>query len=231
MSKLTGKVALVTPGASVVVNYSSDETGADKVVAAITGAGGKAIAVKGNVSKESEAKGLVDAALKAYGGLDVVVNNSGVYEFGPIEAVPEEAFNRQFNINVLSLLLVTKAAVPHPKAGSSIINLSSVVSTSAPPMASIYSGTKGAVDSITGSLSRELGPRHIRVNAVNPGLIETEGTTTTGVLGSPEARAIENTPLGRIGQPDDIADAVVFLASDDSRWVSGEKIRVAGGFR
>ncbi len=248
MSKLTGKVALVTgsskgigaaiakavaaAGASVIVNYSSDKEGADKVVATITNAGGKAVAVKGNVSKETDAQGLVDSALRIFGGLDIVVNNSGVYEFGPIEAVTEDSFHRQFNTNVLGLLLVTKAAVSHLKSGASIVNVSSVVSTATPAMSSVYSGTKGAVDSITGSLSRELAQRNIRVNAVNPGLVATEGTTSSGVLGSDfENQAVASTPMGRVGQPNEIADAVVFLASGDSRWITGETIRVAGGFR
>ena len=248
MSKLTGKVALVTggskgigaaiskalakAGAAVVVNYASDKDGADKVVSAITKAGGKAVAVKGDVTKESEAKALVDVAFSNFGSLDVVVNNSGVYEFSPIENITEESFHRQFGINVLGLLLVTKAAVPHLKAGASIVNLSSVVSTATPPMSAVYSGTKGAVDSITGVLSKELGARQIRVNSVNPGVIVTEGTTSSGVIGSDlEKFVIETTPLGRVGQPDEVADAVVFLASDESRWVSGEHIRVAGGLR
>jgi len=248
MSKLTGKVALVTggskgigaaiskalakAGAVVVVNYASDKDGADKVVSAITKAGGKAVAAKGDVTKESEAKALVDVAFSNFGSLDVVVNNSGVYEFSPIENITEESFHRQFGINVLGLLLVTKAAVPHLKAGASIVNLSSVVSTATPPMSAVYSGTKGAVDSITGVLSKELGARQIRVNSVNPGVIVTEGTTSSGVIGSDlEKFVIETTPLGRVGQPDEVADAVVFLASDESRWVSGEHIRVAGGLR
>ncbi len=248
MNKPTGKVALITgsskgigaaiakaiakAGASVVVNYSSDKEGADKVVSAITASGGKAVAVEGNVTKESEAKGLVDAAIANFGGLDVVVNCSGVYEFAPIEAVTEESFHRQFNTNVLGLLLVTKHAVPHLKSGSAIINLSSVVSTLTPAMSSIYSGTKGAVDAITGVLSRELAPRNIRVNAVNPGLIATEGTQTAGILGSDmEKQLVSLTPMGRVGQPDEVADAVVFLASTDSRYITGETIRIAGGGR
>jgi 3-oxoacyl-[acyl-carrier protein] reductase len=248
MSKLTGKVALVTgsskgigaaiakavaaAGASVVVNYSSDKEGAEKVVAAITQAGGKAVALKGDVSKESDAQGLVNGAVQTFGGLDVVVNNSGVYEFTPLEAVTEVSFHRQFNTNVLGTLLVTKAALPHLKAGASIVNVSSVVSTATPPMSAVYSGTKGAVDAITGVLSKELGSRGIRVNSVNPGVIETEGTTTQEIVGSDfEKMVVATTPLGRIGQPQEVADVVVFLASDDSRWVTGEHVRIAGGLR
>jgi len=248
MSKLTGKVAVVTgaskgigaaiakslaaAGASVVVNYASSKAGADTVVAAITSAGGKAVAVGGDVSKAAEAQGIIDAAIKNYGRLDILVNNSGVYEFGAIEAITEEHFHKQFNINVLGLLLVTQAAVKHLGEGGSIINIGSVVSRITPPGSAVYTGTKGAVDAITGVLSRELGPRKIRVNALNPGMVETEGTTSAGFIGSDMEKAlIPQTPLGRIGQPNDIASVAVFLASDDSGWLTGEQLLVGGGLR
>ena len=248
MKKLTGKVAVVTgaskgigaaiakslaaAGASVVVNYASSKAGADTVVAAITSAGGKAVAVGGDVSKAAEAQGIIDAAIKNYGRLDILVNNSGVYEFGAIEAITEEHFHKQFNINVLGLLLVTQAAVKHLGEGGSIINIGSVVSRITPPGSAVYTGTKGAVDAITGVLSRELGPRKIRVNALNPGMVETEGTTSAGFIGSDMEKAlIPQTPLGRIGQPNDIASVAVFLASDDSGWLTGEQLLVGGGLR
>ena len=248
MSKLTGKVAVVTgaskgigaaiakslaaAGASVVVNYASSKSGADTVVAAITAAGGKAVAVGGDVSKAPEAQGIIEAAIKNYGRLDILVNNSGVYEFGAIEALTEEHFHKQFNVNVLGLLLVTQAAVKHLGEGGSIINIGSVVSRVTPPGSAVYTGTKGAVDAITGVLSRELGPRKIRVNALNPGMVETEGTTSAGFIGSDMEKAlIPQTPLGRIGQPGDIASVAVFLASDDSGWLTGEQLLVGGGLR
>jgi 3-oxoacyl-[acyl-carrier protein] reductase len=247
-NKLTGKVAVVTgaskgigaaiathyaaEGASVVVNYSSSKEGADKVVAAITAAGGKAIAVKGDVSKPADAQGIIDAAINTYGKLDILVNNSGVYEFAPIEAVTEEHFHKQFNINVLGLLLTTQAAVKHLGEGGSIINIGSVVSRITPPHSAVYTGTKGAVDAITGVLSRELGPKKIRVNALNPGMIETEGTHTAGIIGSDmETGVVAQTPLGRIGQPEDIATIAVFLGSDDSYWLTGEQLYAGGGVR
>jgi 3-oxoacyl-[acyl-carrier protein] reductase len=248
MSKLKGKVAVVTgaskgigaaiakslaaEGASVVVNYASSKAGADGVVDAITAAGGKAVSVGGDVSKAAEAAGIIDAAIKNYGHLDVLVNNSGVYDFAPIEAVTEEAFHKQFNINVLGLLLTTQAAVKHLGEGGSIINVGSVVSRITPPGSAVYSGTKGAVDAITGVLSRELGPKKIRVNALNPGMIETEGTHSAGFIGSDFAKGtIAQTPLGRLGQPGDIASIAVFLASDDSRWLTGEQLLAGGGLR
>lgn len=248
MSKLAGKVAVVTgaskgigaaiakslaaEGASVVVNYASSKAGADSVVAAITAAGGKAVAAGGDVSRAAEAQGIIDAAIRTYGHLDVLVNNSGVYAFAPIEAVTEEVFHKQFNINVLGLLLTTQAAVKHLGEGGSIINVGSVVSRITPPDSSVYAGTKGAVDAITGVLSRELGPRKIRVNALNPGMVETEGTHSAGFIGSEfEAGTIAQTPLGRVGQPDDIASIAVFLASDDSRWLTGEQLIAGGGLR
>ncbi len=244
--KLEGKVAVVTgaskgigaeiarqlaaAGASVVVNYASSKAGADKVVADITARGGRAVAVGGDVSKAAEAKGIIDAAIKTYSRLDVLVNNSGVYEFAPIEAVTEESFHRMFNINVLGLLLTTQAAVEHLGAGSSIINIGSGVTRITPPNSAVYTGTKGAVDAITGVLAKELGPKKIRVNSINPGLVVTEGTHTMGVLGSElETGFVAQTPLGRVGQPSDIASVAVFLASDDSGWLTGELLLATGG--
>jgi 3-oxoacyl-[acyl-carrier protein] reductase len=248
MSKLKGKVAVVTgaskgigaaiakslaaEGASVVVNYASSKSGARTVVDAITEAGGTALAVKGDVSKASDAEGIIDAAIKNYGRLDILVNNSGVYEFSPIEAVTADEFHRIFNINVLGLLLTTQAALKHIGAGGSIINIGSLVSRITPAASSIYTGTKGAVDAITGVLARELGPKKIRVNAINPGIIETEGTHTAGFVGSDfEKSIVSQTPLGRVGQPGDIASVAVFLASDDSGWLTGEQILAGGGLR
>jgi 3-oxoacyl-[acyl-carrier protein] reductase len=248
MSKLTGKVAVVTgaskgigaaiakalaaEGASVVVNYASSKAGADTVVVAITAAGGNAVAVGGDVSKAAEAQGIIDAAIKTYGRLDILVNNSGVYSFAPIEEITEELFHKQFNVNVLGLLLTTQAAVKHLGEGASIINIGSVVTRITPPGSSVYTGTKGAVDAITGVLSRELGPRKIRVNALNPGMVETEGTQGAGFIGSDfEKGTVAQTPLGRIGQPRDIASIAVFLASDDSAWLTGEHLLAGGGLR
>jgi 3-oxoacyl-[acyl-carrier protein] reductase len=248
MSKLQGKVAVVTgaskgigaaiakslaaEGASVVVNYASSKSGARTVVDSIIAAGGKAVAVGGDVSKAPEAQGIIDAAVKNYGRLDILVNNSGVYEFSPIDEVTEESFHRMFNINVLGLLLTTKAALKHIGEGGSIINVGSVVSRITPPASSVYTGTKGAVDAITGVLARELGPKKIRVNAINPGMVETEGTQTAGVLGSDfETATVAQTPLGRLGQPGDISSIAVFLASDDSGWLTGEHILAGGGLR
>ena len=248
MNKLTGKVAVVTgaskgigaaiakalaaEGAAVVVNYASSKEGADQTVDEIFKAGGQAVAVGGDVSKAAEAQGIIDAAIKHYGRLDILVNNSGVYEFGPIEVITEEHFHRMFNINVLGLLLVTQAAVKHLGEGGSIINIGSVVSRITPPGSAVYSGTKGAVDAITGVLSRELGPKKIRVNALNPGMVETEGTHSAGFIGSDfQVEAVKQTPLGRIGQPGDIASIAVFLASDDSAWLTGEQLLAGGGFR
>ena len=248
MSKLTGKVAVVTgaskgigaaiakslaaEGATVVVNYASSKAGADTVVAAITAAGGKAVAVGGDVSKAAEANGIIDAAIKNYGRLDILVNNSGVYEFTPIEAITEEQFHKAFNVNVLGLLLTTQAALKHLSEGASIINVGSVASRITPPNSAVYAGTKGAVDAITGVLARELGPKKIRVNTINPGVVETEGTHSGGVIGSDfEKAAIAQTPLGRIGQPGDIASIAVFLASEDSAWLTGEQLLATGGLR
>jgi 3-oxoacyl-[acyl-carrier protein] reductase len=248
MSKLKGKVAVVTgaskgigaaiakslaaEGASVVVNYSSSKSGARTVVDSITAAGGKAVAVGGDVSKAAEAQGIIDAAIKNYGRLDILVNNSGVYEFDPIEAITEAKFHRMFNINVLGLLLTTQAALKHISEGGSIINIGSVVSRITPPTSAIYTGTKGAVDAITGVLARELGPKKIRVNAINPGMVETEGVQAAGFLESDfEKATVAQTPLGRVGQPGDIASVAVFLASDDSGWLTGEHILAGGGLR
>ncbi|MDH6151307.1 MULTISPECIES: SDR family NAD(P)-dependent oxidoreductase [Paraburkholderia] len=248
MSKLTGKVAVVTgaskgigaaiakalatQGASVVVNYASSRAGADKVVADITAAGGKAVAVAGDVSKAADANGIIDTAIETYGRLDVLVNNSGVYEFAPLEEITEAHFHKHFDVNVLGLLLVTQAAARHLGEGGSIVNVSSVASRITPPTTAVYTATKGAVDAITGVLAKELGPRKIRVNSVNPGMVETEGTHSAGVIGSDfETWAISTTPLGRIGQPDDIADVVTFLASDDARWMTGESLIASGGSR
>jgi 3-oxoacyl-[acyl-carrier protein] reductase len=248
MNKLEGKVAVVTgaskgigaaiakslaaEGASVVVNYASSRAGAESVVAAITGSGGKAVAVGGDVSKPSEAQGIVDAAIKNYGRLDILVNNSGVYEFAPIEAITEEGFHKLFNINVLGAILVTQAAVKHLGEGSSIINIGSGVSRLTPAYSTIYSGTKGALDAITGVWARELGPKKIRVNTINPGMVETEGTQTGGMLGSDfEKDLIAQAPLGRTGRVSDIAPIAVFLASEDSGWLTGEQLLATGGIR
>jgi 3-oxoacyl-[acyl-carrier protein] reductase len=248
VSKLNGKVAVVTgaskgigaaiakalaaEGASVVVNYASSKAGADKVVSAITAAGGKAVAVGGDVSKAAEAQGIIAAAVKNYGRLDILVNNSGVYEFAPLEAVTEDSFHRMFNINVLGLLLVTQAAAKHLGAGGSIINIGSGASRITPPSSAVYTATKGAVDAITGVLARELGPKKIRVNSINPGVVETEGTHTGGFIGSDfEKGIVAQTPLGRTGQPGDIAPVAVFLASDDAAWLTGEQLLATGGLR
>ncbi len=246
MSKLKGKVAVVTgaskgigaaiakalaaEGASVVVNYASSKAGADKVVSAITAAGGKAVAVSGDVSKAAEAQGIIAAAVKNFGRLDILVNNSGVYEFAPLEAVTEDSFHRQFNVNVLGLLLTTQAAAKHLGEGASIINIGSAVSRITPPNSSVYTATKGAVDAITGVLARELGPKKIRVNSINPGIVETEGTHSAGFIGSDfEKGAVAQTPLGRIGQVSDIASLAVFLASADSGWLTGDQLLASGG--
>jgi len=248
MSKLTGKVAIVTGaskgigaaiaktlaarGAAVVVDYASSTAGAEAVVKSITGSDGKAIAVRADVSKAEDARALVDAAIAAYGRLDILVNNSGVYEFGPLDSITEPQFHKMFDINVLGLLLVTQAAAPHLREGGSIINIGSGVTAITPPQTAVYTATKGAVDAITGVLANELGPRKIRVNAVSPSLTETEGTHSAGMLASEfEAGIIAQTPLGRLGQPQDIADVVAFVASDDARWVTGERISAGGGLR
>jgi 3-oxoacyl-[acyl-carrier protein] reductase len=248
MDKLKGKVAVVTgaskgigaaiakalaaQGASVVVNYASSRAGADAVVSAIQAEGGKAVAVGGDVSQAADAKGIIDTAIETYGRLDILVNNSGVYEFSNIEDITEAHFHRHFNVNVLGLLLTTQAAVPHLSEGASIINIGSVVSRITPPGSAVYTGTKGAVDAITGVLSRELGPRQIRVNGINPGMVVTEGTQGAGFIGSDfDTATVAQTPLGRLGQPRDIADIAVFLASDDARWLTGEQLLAGGGLR
>lgn len=222
---------LAAAGASVVVNYASSKTGADKVVAEITAAGGKAVALQGDVGRPEDVKRLLAATKTAVGHLDILVNNAGVYEMLPLEAITPEHFHRQFNINVLGLLLVTQAAVPlFPATGGSIINLGSVVSAVTPPNSAVYTGTKGAVDAITGVLAKELGPKGIRVNALNPGMVETEGSVTAGFIGSDfEKQVVTQTPLGRTGQPQDIAKVAVFLASDDAGWITGEYLRAGGG--
>ncbi|MHC2018256.1 glucose 1-dehydrogenase [Methylobacterium sp. CM6247] len=248
MSKLDGKVAVVTGaskgigaaiaknlaqhGAAIVVNYASSRAGADAVVEAITSAGGKAIAVKADVSKAEEAQGLIEAAVNQFGRLDVLVNNSGIYEFATIEDVTEEHYRRLFDVNVLGVLLTTQAAVKHLGENGSIVNISSAITHVHTPAAGVYAGTKGALNAISGVLANELAPRNIRVNVVSPGFVVTEGTHTAGVVGSDmEAGFIAQTPLGRAGQPDDIAGVVAFLASDDARWLTGEVITASGGIR
>ena len=248
MSKLTGKIAVVTgaskgigagiakglaaAGATVVVNYASSKEGADKVVAEIVKAGGKAVAIGGDVSKAADVDALFAETAKQFGRVDVLVNNAGVFGFAPLEAVTEADFHRHFNINVLGLLLATQRAAALMGEGGSVINIGSVVSRITPPSSVVYTATKGAVDAITGVLSRELGPKKIRVNSINPGMVETEGAITAGVIGSDfEKGAIAMTPLGRVGKPDDIAPIAVFLASDDSGWLTGETLLAGGGTR
>ncbi|KAF0856053.1 glucose 1-dehydrogenase [Pantoea dispersa] len=248
MKKLQDKVALVTgaskgigaaiarqlaaDGAKVVVNYAADKNGADKVVAAIEAAGGTAVALAADVTDQPQVEALIQSTLAQFGRLDIVVNNAGVYQFAKIEESSEALYRKQFDINVLGPLLVTGAAVPHLGKGSSIINISSFVTRVFLAESAIYSGSKGAIDAITGVLARELGPRGIRVNAVNPGLIETEGTHSTGAMGSEFQRWNESqTPLGRIGQVQDIAPIVAYLASDDAGWVTGEVMMASGGMR
>jgi 3-oxoacyl-[acyl-carrier protein] reductase len=249
MSKLKNKVAVVTgaskgigaaiakaygtEGASVVVNYASDKAGADNVVNEITKAGGKAIAVQGNVANVADVKKLFAETVNAFGKVDVLVNNAGVFKFEPLEAVTEEEFHRQFNTNVLGTILATQEAVKHfDSNGGSVINVGSLISDN--PMANsvVYSATKGAVDTIAVALSKEFAGKNIRVNTIAPGGVETEGTHSVGIIGSDfEKQMIANTPLGRLGQPNDIAKVAVFLASDDAQWVNGEKINVTGGAR
>lgn len=247
MSDLKGKVAVVTgaskgigagiakalakAGAAVVVNYSSSKEGADRTVAEIAAKGGKALAVQGDVSKAADVQRLFKETKKAFGALDVLVNNAGIFRFEPLEAATEAEFHRQFNTNVLGLILATQEAVKHfgPEGGS-VINIGSVASDQTPPMSVIYSATKGAVDAITGVLAKELGAKKIRVNSINPGGVETEGTHTAGIVGSDFAKQmVAQTPLGRFGQPDDIAPVAVFLASSDSGWLTGEVIHASGG--
>src|SRR6266446_531046 len=247
--KLNGKVAVVTgaskgigagiakhlaaEGAAVVVNYASSKEGADKVVDEITKRGGKAMAVQADVAKKKDIESLFTATKKAFGKIDILVNNAGVYDFKPLEEVTESEFHREFNTNVLGLILATQEAVKHFGAeGGSVINVSSVASSATPPNSAIYTGTKGAVDAITRALAKEFGPRKIRINAVNPGGVETEGFHALGFSGSDfEKQMITQTPLGRLGQPQDVAPVVAFLASSEAEWITGETIRVAGGFR
>lgn len=248
MKKLAGKVAVVTgaskgigaaiakglaaEGASVVVNYASSKAGADAVVAEITKSGGTAVAIGADVSKAAEAQGLIDSAVRRFGRLDILVNNSGVYEFRPLENITEDHYSKIFSVNVLGLLLTTQAAAKHLSEGGSIINIGSVVSSLTPPNSAVYSGTKGAVDAITGVLAKELAAKKIRVNSINPGVVETEGTRSAGFIGSDfEKGVIAQTPLGRVGQVDDIASVATFLASDDAKWLTGELVRAGGGLR
>jgi 3-oxoacyl-[acyl-carrier protein] reductase len=247
--KLTGKVAVVTgaskgigaqiakelaaEGAAVVVNYASSKAGADKVVSEIASSGGKAIAVQGDVAKKADINRLFSETKKAFGKVDILINNAGIYEMFPLEEVTEERFHKQFNLNVLGLLLTTQEAVKHfGSEGGSVVNVSSVVSTLGLPGGSIYCGTKAAVDAVTRSLAKELGPRKIRVNSINPGMVETEGTHSAGILESDFKKQYEAmAPLGRVGKPDDIAPAVVFLASPESSWMTGETMFITGGNR
>lgn len=249
MSKLKGKVALVTgaskgigagiaaalgaAGAAVVVNYASDAAGAERVVGEIVRRDGRAIAVQGDVSKAADVQRLFAQAVREFGVPDIVVNNAGVFRFAALEAVTAEEFHREFDTNVLGALLVTQEAAKHfGAAGGSVINISSVVSSNPGPNMAIYAATKGAMDSLTRVLALELGPRKIRVNAISPGMTETEGAREIGIFGTEfEQRLVASTPLGRIGQPDDIAPVAVFLASDDAHWITGESLRVAGGLR
>jgi 3-oxoacyl-[acyl-carrier protein] reductase len=247
--KLEGQVAVVTgaskgigaaiaehlaaAGAAVVVNYASSKAGAEAVVKGIRQTGGKAIAVQADVSRLEDVRRLFAETRKAFGKLDILVNNAGVYEYSPLETISAEHFHKQFDLNVLGLLWTTQEAVKQfLPSGGSIVNISSVAATQAPPSGSVYSGTKAAVNAITRSLAQELGPRRIRVNAVNPGVVETEGLHSTGFADGEFRKATEaQTPLGRIGQPQDIAPAVVFLASPESSWITGETLYISGGVR
>jgi 3-oxoacyl-[acyl-carrier protein] reductase len=247
--KLNGKVAVVTgaskgigadiakqfaaEGAAVVVNYASSKEGADRVVDQIAKRGGRAVAVRANVARKADIEHLFAEAKKAFGKIDILVNNAGVYDWSPIEEITEEQFHKHFDVNVLGLLLATQEAVKQfDSTGGNIINISSTVTSLTPPSSSVYTGTKGAVDAITRTLAKELGPRKIRVNAINPGLVETEGVRSAGFDQGDLRKSIEaETPLGRIGQPGDIAPVAVFLASTDSAWITGETLRVAGGLR
>jgi 3-oxoacyl-[acyl-carrier protein] reductase len=249
MAELKGKVAVVTgaskgigagiakalgaAGAAVVVNYASSKEGAERVVAEITKNGGKAVAVQGDVGKVADVKRLFAETKKAFGTLDVLVNNAGVYGFAPLEAVTEQEFHREFGTNVLGLILATREAVKYfgPEGGS-VINVGSVASAMTPPNSVVYTATKGAVDAVTGVLAKELGPKKIRVNSINPGGVETEGTHTGGIVGSDfQKQMVAQTPLGRFGQPEDIAPVAVFLASPASGWVTGEVLKASGGLR
>src|SRR5947207_1952347 len=247
--KLEGKVAIVTgaskgigasialhlaaEGAAVVVNYSSSKEGADRITGEINGNGGKAIAVQANLAREPDVRRLFAETKKAFGRLDILINNAGVYEFWPLEKVTPEHFHKQFDLNVLGLILASQEAAKHFGAnGGSIVNVSSLASTASPPGASVYSATKAAVDAVTRSLATELGPRKIRVNSINPGMVETEGVHAAGFAESDFRKQYEaQASLGRIGQPRDIAPAAVFLASDDSSWLTGETFFITGGYR
>jgi len=248
VQKLSGKVAVVTgaskgigaaiakalaaEGASVAVNYSSSKREGEKVAKEITSRGGKAIAIQANLSKREDIQRLFAQTKKAFGRLDILVNNAGIYEFAPLENVTEEQFHKSFNLNVLGLLLASQVAAKQFNGGGNIINVSSVASTLGIPQSAVYSGTKGAVDAITRVLAAELGPRGIRVNAIRPGMVETEGTHSAGITESDMRKQVETqTPLGRIGQPKDIASAVLFLASKDASWVTGETFLISGGYR
>ncbi|TIS56216.1 MAG: glucose 1-dehydrogenase [Mesorhizobium sp.] len=249
MSKLAGKVAIVTgaskgigasiakglaaAGAAVIVNYASSRDGADRVVAGISDSGGRAVAVQGDVSLSADVRRLFEAAISSFGAVDILVNNAGVFEFEPLEAVTAAEFHHQFDINVLGTILTIQEAAKHfgPEGGS-VINISSVASLNPPPNGLVYAATKSAVDSITLSMSRELGARNIRVNAIAPGGVDTEGLKRVGVVGSEfEKQIVAMTPLGRFGQPDDVARVAVFLASADASWLTGERITVSGGWR
>jgi 3-oxoacyl-[acyl-carrier protein] reductase len=247
--KLAGKVALVTgaskgigaeiavqlaqAGAAVTVNYSSSKEGAERVVAEIVKSGGKAVAVQADLSQPDDVRRLFGRVKEAFGRLDVLVNNAGIYEFSPLEEITPDHFHKQFNLNVLGLLLASQEAAKFfGQEGGSIVNISSVVATAAPPNTSVYSATKAAVNAITRSLAQELGARKIRVNAINPGMVETEGMRSAGIHESDFRKQVEaQTPLGRIGQPQDIAPAAVFLASSDSAWITGETLYISGGMR
>jgi 3-oxoacyl-[acyl-carrier protein] reductase len=247
MGKLEGKVAIITgaskgigagiakqfaaEGASVVVNYASSKDAAEKVVKAITAKGGKAIAVQGDIARQADIERVFAETKKQFGKLDILVNNAGVYEFSPIDGITGEHFHKQFDLNVLGLILASKEAAKYIDGnGGSIINISSIVSTAAPATATVYSATKGAVDTATKSLAKELGPRNIRVNAINPGMVLTEGVQTAGLDQSDFRKDLESrTPLGRIGKVEDIAPAAVFFASNDSSWITGETLVIAGG--
>jgi len=249
MSKLTGKVAVVTgaskgigagiakglaaAGAAVVVNYASSKDGADRVVAEISNSGGRAIAVQGDVSKAKDVQRLFAETEKVFGSLDMLVNNAGVFQFDPLESVTEDEFHREFNTNVLGLLLATQEAARHfGSEGGSVINIGSIASSSTPPMSVVYSATKSAVDAVTRVLAKELGGRRIRVNSINPSGIETEGTHRLGIMRDDSKKQLAaQTPLGRVGQPEDIASIAVFLASPDSGWLTGETLTASGGYR
>jgi len=248
MSKLENKVAVVTgaskgigasiathlaaEGAAVVVNYATSKDAADRVVAGIMSKGGRAVAVRADIAKESDIQHLFAVTQQVFGRLDILVNNAGIYEFQPLEAVTAEHFHRHFDLNVLGLILASKEAVKYLGAGGTIINLSSFASTATPPNSVVYNASKAAVDAVTRSLAKELGPRKIRVNAINPGMVETEGVHAAGLTESEFRKQIEaNAPLGRIGQPEDIGPTAVFLASDDTAYITGETLLIAGGLR